>query len=167
MPTFQALPLELTLLANGRIPGYWIRGWGEAVWITPKHNVFADERHPNGVWVRGGSRSQVVLVAERPLPVLRLTARSLVAENVLTLDSGEDRVTVRFDSEAKRIGTPIELRLEPVARDLGAFFPGARHEVYYRFTLESTAGMMPARRDPGSQDYRYLGTFLDFTGGGM
>lgn len=166
MPTFQALPLELTLLANGRIPGYWIRGWTEAVWVVPKHNFFAEERHPNGVWVRGASRSDVVLVAAAPLPVLRLTARSLVPENVLTLDSGVDRVTVRFDSDEKRFGTPIELRLAPVARDLGAFLPRAP-EYYYRFTLESTAGLVPARREPKSQDYRYLGTFLDFTGGGM
>lgn len=165
-PTFQALPLELPLLANGRIPGYWIRGWGDAIWITPKHNVFAEERHRNGVWVRGASRSEVVLVAPEPIPVLRLTARSISGENVLTLDSGADRVTVRFDSEEKRTGTPVALRMEPAARDLGAFLPNSP-EHYYRLTIETTAGIVPARRDPRSQDYRYLGTFLDFTGGGM
>ena len=73
---------------------------------------------------------------------------------------------VRFDTDAKRNGTPVELRLEPVARNLG-FFPGAPEEYFYRFTLESTDGVMPARRDPKNQDFRYLGTFLDFTGGGM
>jgi hypothetical protein len=40
-------------------------------------------------------------------------------------------------------------------------------EHFYRLILESTDGVMPARRDPQSQDYRYLGTFLDFTGGGL
>ena len=165
--TFQALPLELTLLANGRVPGYWIRGWGDAIWITPKHNFLAEERHPHGVWVRGASRSEVVLVTTEPLDALRFTARSIAAENTLILDSGVDRVVVRFDTEGKRLGAPVELRLEPVARDLRAFLPTAPAEYYYRFTLESTAGIVPARRDPKSGDLRYLGTFLDFTGEGM
>jgi hypothetical protein len=165
--TFQALPLELTLLANGRVPGYWIRGWGDAIWITPKHNFHAEERHPHGVWVRGASRSEVVLVTTEPLDALRFTARSIAPENTLILDSGVDRVVVRFDTEGKRLGAPVELRLEPVARDLGAFLPTAPAEYYYRFTLESTAGIVPARRDPKSGDLRYLGTFLDFTGEGM
>ena len=166
-PTFQALPLELTLLANGRVPGYWIRGWGDAIWITPKQNFLAEERHPHGVWVRGASRSEVVLVTTAPLDALRFTARSIAPENTLVLDSGVDRVVVRFDTEGKRLGAPVELRLEPVARDLGAFLPTAPAEYYYRFTLESTAGIVPARRDPKSGDLRYLGTFLDFTGEGM
>lgn len=166
MPAFQALPLELTLIGSGRIPGYAVRDWGQGAWLVPKHNFFTMEPHPNGVWVRGGSRSEVIVVSPEPLRTIRFIAYSLSPENVLTLDSGEDRVVVRFDTDAKRNGTPVELRLEPVARDLG-FFPGAPQEHFYRFTLESTDGVMPARRYPNNQDYRYLGTFLDFTGGGM
>lgn len=166
MPTFQALPLELTLIGYGRIPGYTVRDWGQGAWVIPKQNFFYQEPHPNGVWVRGGSRSEVIVVSPDPLKAIRFTAYSLSSENVLTLDNGEEKVVVRFDTDAKRYGTPVELPLEPVARNLG-FFPGAPREYFYRFTLESTDGVMPARRNPKSQDFRYLGTFLDLTGGGL
>lgn len=166
MPTFQALPLELTLIGYGRIPGYAVRDWGQGAWLVPKHNFFTMEPHPNGVWVRGASRSEVIVVSPTPIDAVRFNVQSLSDQNELTLDSGVDRVKVRFDTEGKRGGTPVELKLKPVARDLG-FFPGAPGEYFYRFALTTTDGIMPARRDPASQDYRYLGVFLDFTGGGM
>ncbi len=166
MPAFQALPRELTLIGFGRIPGYSVRDWGQGAWVVPKENFFYMEPHPNGVWVRGGSRSEVTIVSPTPLAAIRFTAYSLSAENVLTLDGGEERVVVRFDTDAKRNGTPVEVKLDPVAKNLG-FFPGAPEEHFYRLILTSTDGVMPARRDPTNQDFRYLGTFLDFTGGGM
>jgi hypothetical protein len=165
-PTFQALPLELTLIGYGRIPGYAVRDWGQGVWVVPKVNFFWEEIHPNGIWVRGASRSEVIVVSPTPLDALRFRVASLSEENEVTLDSGEDRVIVRFDSEAKRAGTPVELKIQPVARNLG-FFPAAKQEYFYRFTLTDTDGVMPAHRDPKNQDYRYLGVFLDFTGGGF
>jgi hypothetical protein len=51
-----------------------------------------------------------------------------------------------------------------VARDLG-FFPTGR-ELFYRFTLDTTVGLVPARVDPKSHDPRNLGVFLGFTGEG-
>jgi hypothetical protein len=161
--TFQALPLELSLLH--KIPGYFLHGWGDGVWVVPKENFYADERHPNGVWVRGASRSQVVVVTAAPISSVRLRAFSLSARNELTMESAVDRVTVRFDSEEKRQGTPVELAVRPVARDLGFFPERKQPEYFYRFTLSTTDGLVPARRDPRSQDLRYLGVFLSFTGG--
>ncbi|HEX9941327.1 MAG TPA: hypothetical protein VGG03_04870, partial [Thermoanaerobaculia bacterium] len=96
---------------------------------------------------------------------LAFSVRSLAAANELVLDSGADRLRVRFDTEGKREGTPVELAVEPVARDLGFFSPSGR-DYFYRFTLETTGGLVPARRDPGSRDARDLGVFLDFTGKG-
>jgi hypothetical protein len=70
---------------------------------------------------------------------------------------------VRFDSAEKREGTPLELAVEPVARDLSFFPPtAAAHEWFYRFDLSTTDGIVPARRDTKSQDLRYLGVFLSF-----
>jgi hypothetical protein len=156
---FQALPLELTLLRT--LPGYFLQAWGNAVWAVPKENFFGDEHHPNGVWVRGASRSEVTVVTAAPIQAIHLRAYSISADNVLTLESPTDRVSVRFDSAEKREGTPVDLALSPVARDLG-FFPGAAHEWFYRFILTTSDGIVPARRDPKSQDLRYLGTFLSF-----
>jgi hypothetical protein len=79
--------------------------------------------------------------------------------------SGGERLTVRFDTEGKRNGTPVELAPHPVARDLG-FFPQASGEAFYRLTFDVSGGLVPARVDPRSQDPRYLGVFLDFTGEG-
>ena len=133
--------------------------------MVPRVNFSSDEHHPNGVWVRGASRSEVVLVTVAPLATVRFRAYSLSDVNELTVDSGVDRVRVVFDSAAKREGTPIELKVEPVARNLD-FFPAAPHEYFYRFTLTDSDGLVPARRDPRSDDLRYLGVFLSFTGKG-
>jgi hypothetical protein len=165
-PAFQALPLELTLIGYGRIPGYAMRDWGQGVWVLPKVNFFWEEIHPNGIWVRGASRSEVIVVSTTPLDTLRFRVASLSADNELTLDSGVEKVIVRFDSEAKRAGTPVELKIRPIARNLG-FFPAAPQEHFYRLVLTDTDGVMPAHRNPQDQDYRYLGVFLDFTGGGI
>jgi hypothetical protein len=161
-PAFQRLPLELTLLPGDGLPGFHRQTWGDAVWIVPRRSFFAEERHPHGVWVRGSSLSEVIVVSPAPLSRLTFAVYSIAADNELVLDSGVDRLRVRFDSEGKRNGTPVELAVEPAARDLG-FFP---RDFFYRFTLETTGGLVPARHDPKSGDPRNLGVFLDFTGEG-
>jgi hypothetical protein len=162
---FRALPLELTLLPGGHLSGYAAQTWGDAVWIVPADAFFVEEKHPHGVWVEGATRSEVVVVSPVPLDRLRFTVYSLSAENELTLASGTDRLLVRFDTEGKRAGTPVDLAVQPVARDLG-FFPGVTGDFFYRFTLETTGGAVPARIEARSRDPRYLGVFLDFTGEG-
>jgi hypothetical protein len=160
-PVFLRLPLELTLIPGGRLPGYEAQTWNGAVWIVPRRTFFIDSRQPQGVWVRGSSRSEVIVVSPRPVPRLSFLAYSLAANNELRLDSGVDRVRVRFNTQGKREGTPITLAMRAAAKDLGFFSqPGER---YYRFTLETTGGLIPARHDPQSRDTRDLGVFLDFT----
>lgn len=161
---FHRLPLELTLIPGDHLPGYTAQTWGDAVWIVPREAFFVEERHPHGVWVRGGTRSDVIVISPKPLSRLAFTAYSLSAANVLTLDGGAGRLNVRFDTEGKRDGTPVDLPLAPAGHDLG-FFPTGR-EHFYRFTLDTTAGLVPARVDPKSHDPRDLGVFLDFVGGG-
>jgi hypothetical protein len=159
--SFQRLPLELTLLH--KIPGYYYAPWPGGVWVVPKENFYAEEHHPRGVWVRGASRSEVVVVSPAPIARLHFTVYSLSDANVLTLASGAERVVVRFDSEAKRGGTPVDLALRPVARNLG-FLSDAAQETFYRFVLTTSDGVVPAHRDPHSQDPRNLGVFLGFEG---
>ncbi|MCB1057774.1 MAG: hypothetical protein KDD11_19920 [Acidobacteria bacterium] len=161
-PAFRALPLELTLLQGGTIPGYFIRYWNGATWIVPRENFFAQEENPDGVWVRGASRSEIFLVSPEPLETLSFSTQSVSAINVLTVRAGDRRVKVRYDTAEKRQGTPVSIPLgEPYARDLDGFVPGGS-EYYYRIYLDSTDGMVPERRFPGTEDLRYLGTFLDF-----
>jgi hypothetical protein len=161
---FQALPLELTLLH--KIPGYFFAPWPGGVWVVPKQNFYADEHHAHGVWVRGASRSEVDVVAPGPPAdplVLRFNVYSLSDANEVTFESSGERFSVRFDSEAKRQGAPVEIALHPVARNLG-FFADAPQETFYRFVLTSTDGVVPAHRNAASQDLRNLGVFLGFEG---
>lgn len=162
---FQRLPLELTLLPGDHLPGFFTRTWNDAVWLVPRGTFFAGERHPHGVWVRGATRSEVIIVSPHPLARVAFTAYSLAPGNVLTVASGGERLTVRFDTEGKRNGTPVELALRPAAHDLG-FFPQPSGESFYRLTFDISGGLVPARVDSKSQDPRYLGVFLDFTGEG-
>lgn len=159
MPAFQALPLELTLLPWGRIPGYFLETWDDKLWVVPKQNFFPGEKNDDGVWVRGASRSEIFLVSPQPIEALDLEVGSVSGENVVTFDSGEDRVVVRMDTPGKRVGTPVHFRPELVAKDLRAFF--REGEYFYRFELTVSDGVMPARRFK-SLDERYLGAFLRF-----
>ncbi|HEX2164719.1 MAG TPA: hypothetical protein VHM02_12280 [Thermoanaerobaculia bacterium] len=162
---FQALPLELTLLSGGRVPGYALVNYGQGTWVLPKQNFFAQERHPNGVWVRGASESEVWVVSPIPLETVFFTAWSPLPDNVLTVESAGERREVTFtDPAARRDGVPVEIAVEPAARNLG-FLPRADREYFYRLDVATTSGWMPARRDEGSEDHRYLSTFLSFTGG--
>lgn len=160
MPAFRALPLELTLVPNGRIPGYFLQSWGDALWIVPKENFFIGEKNDQGVWVRGGSRSEIYLVTTKPLETLQMEIGSVSGDNEITLESDVDRVVVRMDSPGKRVGTPVTFRPEPVARDLHAFFQEG--EYFYRFELTVSDGVMLSRRDKKNLDDRYLGAFLRF-----
>ncbi|HWM91499.1 MAG TPA: hypothetical protein VN493_12105 [Thermoanaerobaculia bacterium] len=167
IPAFRALPVELTLLGDGiQLPGYSARSWGQGVWIVPRAAFWADEGHPNGVWVRGASTSDIVVVSPRPLKEVRFFVHSLTADNEMVAESGSDRVLVRFDSEGKRNGAPVDLAVEPAASGLG-LLPGTSGEWVYRFTLSVSDGIIPARHIPESRDPRYLGVFLDFNGRGL
>ncbi|MFL6290733.1 MAG: hypothetical protein ACJ759_07545, partial [Thermoanaerobaculia bacterium] len=166
IPAFRALPLELTLLGEGvQLPGYAVRNWGQGLWIVPRATFWVDEGQPDGVWVRGASTSEIVVVSPKPLRQIRFHARSFAEENELIAESGAERVLVRFDTEGKRNGAPVTLALEPAAAGLGLLPSGDR---VYRFTLSVSDGIIPARRLPGNPDPppdpRYLGVFLDFDG---
>ncbi|HET9229080.1 MAG TPA: glycosyltransferase family 87 protein [Thermoanaerobaculia bacterium] len=151
--TFRVLPLELTLLGEGvQLPGYGVRNWGQGLWVVPRASFWMEE----GVWVRGASASEIVVISPKPLKELRFRVDS-PGENEILLE-GAERVLVRFDG--KRNGAPVRLPLEPAATGLG-LLPGTEKEWIYRFTLTVRDGIIPARRQPGNQDPRYLGVFLD------
>ncbi len=167
LPMFRPLPLELTLLGDGvELPGHRVRVWEETVWVLPMTTSWPDEGHPNGVWLKGASTSEIVVVSPKPLDQIHFRVHSLADDSALLVDSGVEQVLVRFDTEGKRNGTPVDLALKPSATNLG-ILPGAAEEHVYRFTVSVSGGMIPARRLPGSQDSRYLGAFLDVTGKGL
>lgn len=161
---FQLLPLELDRLAAGDLAGYAGRPWGGSWWIVPRAAFFVGEENPAGVWVRGATDSQVVVVTPAPVEAVSFRAHSLAgADNRLRVTSSVGTVTVLFDSLAKQQGSLVSLPLEPVAR---APARGGGTIFYSTFRLAVTGGEVAARHYPGSGDRRYLGVFLDFTGSG-
>jgi len=162
IPTFRALPLELTLA--WQLPGYALSltGGGQGLWLVPRSTFWVDERRRDGIWVRGASTSEIVIVSGPELRRVSFRARSLSDDNEMVVESSVERVVVRFDSEGKRNGAPVSLALEPAATGLGLVPKGS--ERIYRFTLTVSDGIIPARRLPGNQDPRYLGIFLEFDG---
>ncbi|HEX3128024.1 MAG TPA: hypothetical protein VH394_11905, partial [Thermoanaerobaculia bacterium] len=167
LPAFRTLPLELTLLGDGvQLPGHRVRVWEETVWVLPMSTSWPDEGHPNGAWFKGASTSEVLVVSPKPLDRIHFNVHSLTDDNELLVDSGTERVLVRFDTEGKRNGAPVDLKVEQSASGLG-ILPGAAEEHVYRFTLTVSGGIIPARRLQGSQDPRYLGVFLDVNGKGL
>lgn len=164
-PTYRPLPLEVSLLAAGRLPGYVSfdrpAAAGLGTWLVPREAVFSLEPNPQGVWMRGASRAEIYVVAPgHDLPEIRMTVHSISADNVFTIEGKGPRVIVRFDSEAKRLGTPIAIRPQPVARmDVDG---DGKPDAIGRFVVESSDGTVPARVNPASRDERFLGTFLAF-----
>ena len=160
LPAFAALPAELTHLRS--LPGTVAHAWRDEVWVLPRQSFFVEEARPDGVWMRGASRAEVFVVSATPLDALALRVHSLSDVNELKIESAGHTVRVRFDTEGKRGGTPFEVPLEPVARDVG-FLPGISGESVYRLLIASTDGVVPARRGPQSGDQRLLGVFLEMT----
>ncbi len=162
--TFRPLPVELTLLADGHLPGYAqddrrLARDGET-WLLPRESFFLAEPNPEGVWVRGASRSELFIASPRPLDTIRLEVGSVAADDVLTLRGARGTVRVRFDSAAKRRGTPVDLRPEPLGEARGLFLAGGATAYLYRVTVHVSGGAVPALLDPASSDSRYLGVFL-------
>lgn len=162
-PAFRPLPLELTLLAADRLPGYGLyerpARHGMGVWRVPRENAFLQEDNPRGIWFRGASRSEIYGTTapdDGQPPELRLRLGSLSAENTVTVVGADERVIVRFDSPAKRRGTPIAIRPEPV----GWTHENGERERLWRLTLETSHGAIPARINPANGDGRYLGVFV-------
>lgn len=170
--SFDLLPLELDRLRPavlGReslglgLPGYRGRVFGDAVWWLPERTCYLDENHRRGVWVRGESRSRLVVIAPGASTTLPLSLAAVSPRAAIRLEGGGDELRVRFDSEGKRQGVAVALPVRAVATDRGSFFPA---ESYYLLDLAVDSGGVPARLDPRSRDRRYLGVFLDIAGEG-
>ncbi|HEX4953571.1 MAG TPA: hypothetical protein VF017_09295 [Thermoanaerobaculia bacterium] len=161
LAAFRLLPVEAGLAPYGLVPGY--RTWalkGES-WQVPAGTFFVEERHPNGVWVRGSSSSEVVLVAPRALEDTPLRLHALAHGTVLRATGGGRTVTVRFDSLAKLQGTEVRLPLELLPAEVAP--SGWRA---HRLRIDVEGGVVASEHDRKSLDRRYLGVFLDLTGAG-
>jgi len=165
LSTFQALPLELTALSDPEAQPELARlRWGDVVWLVPKSTFFPDEHHPHGIWVRGGSRSEIVLASPHPLDRLDLRLYSLASPNPVTLETPAGSVVVPFTSGSElSAGVDVSLALRPAAHDLGVVLAAPQPEWLYRVVLRVGEGTV-LRRQRSRGDVRDLGVFLSVDG---
>ena len=155
----ETLPVEVAELLPAGGEGYRLRTFGEDRWWLPEAAFYVDEKNPAGVWMRGGTEAEVLLVRLRRHDQLRLRLRSLSAGNVFRVTAGEVSLEVPFAAAVRRKPVPVELplgepvlSLEPTSERLAAYV--------YRLRLESTHGVVPRDRNPKSSEDRNLGTLI-------
>jgi hypothetical protein len=111
---------------------------------------FLDEMsyaEPGGFWVVGGAETTVVIAPDHPAAAIPLWIRNGTAINVVALDSGVWRTTVRFlAGEERRVDVPV------TAAQTSA-----------RVRINSAATFRPSDADPNSRDTRLLGVFVRLT----
>ena len=110
-------------------------------------NAFPPE--PDGMWVSGGGRADIIVRAVDPIGHLTVEAQSPV-RTTLTMSMGMGEVRVPIEpGRVSRFDLPAD---------------GVRDQFghAYLMTAESSEGFVPHVMDPGSPDYRNLGVQLRF-----
>ena len=94
---------------------------------------------PDGMWVAGGGRADIIVRAQNPLDRFTMTAASPIATRFTV-----SRVPITFDLRASGV-------------------KGFRSYAYL-LSAQSSDGFVPRLRDPNSQDNRNLGVQVTFQG---
>jgi len=158
------LPVELTMADD--LPAFLIQppririphgDPGDRLWL-----YFLDQNawppEPEGIWVSGSGRAEIIVRRSRPIDHLLIEAHSPIA-TTLTIDMGG--ASVRFAVIPGRTSVaeiPARGAIGPRG-DLGSYF--------YLLTVRSSAGFIPHLREPTSTDYRNLGAQLRLSTGGV
>lgn len=148
------LPVEMTMLNDLPIlldSGRGRRPYGEnprlLLYLLDDNAWLESQR----IWVRGGSRTEIVARSAEPMSAFRVSIRSRV-RNVVTVRAGGD--TKRVD-----VG-PGQAVVVTVEAD-GKYSRGARA---YLLSIASETGFIPRLVDPTSTDGRYLGAAIELAG---
>jgi hypothetical protein len=104
---------------------------------------------PNGMWVAGGRRADIIVRTEEPMDHLVVTAESPIA-TALTISIGGPALTTKL---VPRIPTTFNVPANGVRGD---------RSYAYLLSTFSTAGFVPHLLDPHSDDSRFLGAQLRF-----
>lgn len=156
---FRILPVEMTLLAD--LPFNTNRRAVRVAFDLPPAYFlyFADDNsylqesfdHYIGFWVKGERTSEVILRTFEPVSRMRLTIKSMKANNVLTVKTGNDTAVIPLKESSFYEG---EVRLPkplPYDRDnRGATY-------LYDIKFHSESGVISSQ---GGMGERYLGAFV-------
>ena len=106
---------------------------------------------PDGIWIAGGGRADILVRSEDPLEKLTVTATSPI-KTVFTVSCGGPRVTLGLEPDK---ATTFDLPADGV-RGLQSYS--------YLLSASSSEGFVPHLRDPNSNDGRNLGVMIKFAG---
>ncbi|HET9370771.1 MAG TPA: hypothetical protein VFO19_11010 [Vicinamibacterales bacterium] len=146
------LPIELTIVEQlpvrlhplrARVP--FVRGPDVYLYYMDANTYYAEGK---GFWIAGDAGADIVVRTEQPVTRIQFTISSRV-DNV---------VTCRFG------GRENQVKLTAGQTAIVQLMPQEHLKVEYSYNyvlrLETTAGFVPAERDPGSTDTRHLGAFI-------
>ena len=138
------LPMRLAQPLRGRIqyrldPGVLLYYLDQNAWPP----------EPNGMWVSGSGRADIIVRAAAPFERMAFEAESPI-RTVLTISLGSDPVTVRIEPGTI---THFEVKASGV-HGLGDY--------NYLMTARSTEGFVPHLLEPQNMDYRNLGAQVRF-----
>jgi hypothetical protein len=109
---------------------------------------FLDERsfpEPPGFWVGGSRESTVVVQPDEPRGRVALRVRNAPVPNDVRLDAGQWHERLQLaPGEERRVLVPLDPR--GVAR----------------VRLQVSSGFRPSDHEPGSDDHRFLGVWVEF-----
>lgn len=171
-PVFRVLPFETTLR--------WIPSYIDTVRGREKGTImyrlrFLDlNAYPEGdaFWVRGKSRTAVLLMSRKPLERIIFSCSSRDLEVWCRGAKGEFRTVKlrRFEEGGPVEGTEVDqlqVVLEnPKPRAVHPFGGEEFTSWFYVVKFKTDQGFIPKFRDPGSTDIRYLGVRLVLLGEG-
>ena len=150
----RALPVELTMVDDLPIALDWTRhrvaypSDPELLLSFLDRNVHRSEEL--GLWVAGGSRTDIILRSGPRLSSLTVTVRAPVANRVTVLLGG-DRETIELSP-----GVENQMTLRPSGLH-------ARGRWVYVLSVRTSAGFIPSLHVPGAQDDRFLGALIELT----
>jgi len=151
---FRWLPVELTMVNNLPIMLDALRSrvvYQEDPTVL-LYFLNDDAYLPEGsrIWIRGGSRGDVILRTDGPITALRVTLSAPI-DNEVTVRIGGSEAAVHV-----RAGVPVQVTLIP----RGVF---AQASWAYLLSVTTRDGFVPRLREPGSTDSRYLGVAVRLT----
>ncbi len=171
-PVFRVLPFETTLRW---IPSYidQVRGFEKGT-IMYRLRFLDLDAYPEGdsFWVRGKSRTAVLLMSRKPLERIIFSSSSRDLEAWCRGAKGVFRTVPlrRFEEGGPAGGTEVE-QLQVVLENPKprAVHPFASEEItswFYVVKFKTDQGFIPKFSEPGSTDIRFLGVKLSLLGEG-
>jgi hypothetical protein len=147
------LPVEVTMANDLPVMLAQPRRGGITYSVDPVMKLYFLDQHatppePDGMWIAGDGRADIIVRTENEVREFEVSARSPI-HTVLTVSAGQRAMSVTLAP-----GTPTTFRI-PAAGERGCCL--SRRSYAYLVSAQSSEGFIPRLNDPSSTDDRNLG----------